>query len=89
MRNYIVMNEEYDRREYDRTGRVSDRYKVVCWSKNEERALPRTGYRSYGSRSRYSLLPPTTIRSYRRNIRAYRHNAIVILKMDNAIVSSR
>ena len=35
--NYIVMNEEYDRREFDRAARVSDRYRVyVCWSQDEE-----------------------------------------------------
>ena len=38
--NYIVMNEEYDRRVYDRAGRVSDRHRVyVCWSLDGEREL--------------------------------------------------
>ena len=43
--NYIVMNEEYDRREFDRAGCMSDQNRVyVCCSQDEEIALPRTGY---------------------------------------------
>ena len=34
----LFMNEEYDRNEYNRAGRVSDRHRVyVCWSLDGER----------------------------------------------------
>ena len=34
-------------------------------------------------------LPPRTIQNGRQNLRVYRHNAIVVLTMNNAIVLSR
>ena len=48
---YIIMKEEFDRREFHRARRVSDRYRVyVCWSQDEERELSSSRCDSYMSR---------------------------------------